>query len=94
MKYSSTRGAVSGISFKQAVMMGLAEDGGLLVPDEFPDISDRLPDWRSLSFQQLCLEIMQLFVGQDLRREELENLIAKSFVFFRHPLITSFALSS
>ncbi|HCP35828.1 MAG TPA: threonine synthase, partial [Deltaproteobacteria bacterium] len=31
---------------------------------------------------------MQLFVGQDLRREELENLIAKSFVFFRHPLIT------
>ena len=88
MKYSSTRGAVSGISFKQAVMMGLAEDGGLLVPDEFPEVSNHLPDWRSLSFQQLCLEIMQLFVGQDLRREELENLIAKSFVFFRHPLIT------
>ena len=40
MKYSSTRGAVKGIGFKEAVMMGLAEDGGLLVPDEFPQVHD------------------------------------------------------
>ena len=51
MKYSSTRGAVKGIGFKEAVMMGLAEDGGLLVPDEFPQVHDRLQEWKSLPFQ-------------------------------------------
>ena len=66
MKYSSTRGAVKGIGFKEAVMMGLAEDGGLLVPDEFPQVHDRLQEWKSLPFQQLCLEIMELIVSQDL----------------------------
>ena len=88
MKYSSTRGAVKGIGFKEAVMMGLAEDGGLLVPDEFPQVHDRLQEWKSLPFQQLCLEIMELFVGQDLNRDALEGLINRSFASFRHPLIT------
>ncbi|MEC8149502.1 MAG: threonine synthase, partial [SAR324 cluster bacterium] len=88
MKYSSTRGAVKGIGFKEAVMMGLAEDGGLLVPDEFPKVHDRLREWKSLPFQQLCLEIMELFVSQDLSRDALEGLINRSFASFRHPLIT------
>ncbi|MEK9858042.1 MAG: threonine synthase [Deltaproteobacteria bacterium] len=88
MKYSSTRGAVKGIGFKEAVMMGLAEDGGLLVPDEFPQVHDRLQEWKSLPFQQLCLEIMEFFVGQDLNRDALEGLINRSFASFRHPLIT------
>ena len=88
MKYSSTRGAVKGIGFKEAVMMGLAEDGGLLVPDEFPQVHDRLQEWKSLPFQQLCLEIMELFVGQALNRDALEGLINRSFASFRHPLIT------
>ena len=85
MKYSSTRGAVKGIGFKEAVMMGLAEDGGLLVPDEFPQVHDRLQEWKSLPFQQLCLEIMELFVGQALNRDALEGLINRSFASFRHP---------
>ncbi len=88
MKYSSTRGAVKGIGFKEAVMMGLAEDGGLLVPDEFPQVHDRLQEWNFLPFQQLCLEIMELFVGQALNRDALEGLINRSFASFRHPLIT------
>ena len=88
MKYSSTRGAVKGIGFKEAVMMGLAEDGGLLVPDEFPQVHDRLQEWKSLPFQQLCLEIMELFVGQALNRDALEGLINRSFASFRHPRIT------
>ena len=88
MKYLSTRGAVKGIGFKEAVMMGLAEDGGLLVPDEFPQVHDRLQEWKSIPFQQLCLEIMELFVGQDLNRDALGGLINRSFASFRHPLIT------
>ena len=40
--YSSTRGQVKNITFEEAVMMGLADDGGLLVPNELPHISDKL----------------------------------------------------
>ncbi|MGV0035362.1 MAG: hypothetical protein ACNYPE_10525 [Candidatus Azotimanducaceae bacterium WSBS_2022_MAG_OTU7] len=38
----STRGGVQGLSFCDAVMMGLADDGGLLVPESIPDVSEDL----------------------------------------------------
>ena len=40
MRYVSTRGGVEPITFSQAVMMGLATDGGLLLPDAFPQVAD------------------------------------------------------
>ena len=49
MKYQSTRGGVSGISFKDAVLMGLADDGGLLVPEFIPDVSAELDAWQGYS---------------------------------------------
>ena len=52
VKYHSTRGGVHSVSFVDAVMMGLATDGGLLVPEEFPTISDdQVKAWEGLSFQ-------------------------------------------
>jgi threonine synthase len=39
MKYKSTRGAVNGLSFIDTVMMGLASDGGLMVPESWPQFS-------------------------------------------------------
>ena len=39
MKYISTRGGIEPVSFKDAVMMGLATDGGLLLPESFPSFS-------------------------------------------------------
>ena len=42
MNYISTRGGVAPIPFGQAVMMGLAQDGGLLLPEAIPDVRDRL----------------------------------------------------
>ena len=88
MKYSSTRGGVQGLSCEEAVMMGLAEDGGLLVPDQFPRVDGRLSEWKELGFQQLCLEIMELFIGEGLKRSELQLLIESSFRGFRHPEVT------
>ena len=42
MKYVSTRGGVAPVRFKDAVMMGLASDGGLVVPEAVPDVSAKL----------------------------------------------------
>ena len=39
MRYRSTRGGVTGLSFKDAVMMGLADDGGLLLPETIPALT-------------------------------------------------------
>merc|ERR1712185_36276 len=88
MKYCSTRGGVSELNFDDAVMMGLAEDGGLLIPQELPSIKEKLQDWRSLTYQDLCLEVLDLFVGESVDRSELKAMIQQSYASFRTSTIT------
>ena len=88
MRYSSTRGQVKNLLFEDAVMMGLADDGGLLVPNELPFVESYLDKWRTLSFTELSLEIMLLFTSGRIPREELRNLVKQSYASFRHPEIT------
>ena len=54
MKYKSTRGQVSGLSFSDALLMGLASDNGLLVPESIPDVTDKLAQWQELGFVALA----------------------------------------
>jgi threonine synthase len=85
MRYISTRGKVAPMGFHQAVMEGLARDGGLLIPAEIPQVRDRLDEWETLSYQDLAFEIMRLFV--DIPDEDLHRLIDRSYAVFRHPEI-------
>lgn len=56
MQYRSTRGKITGLSFADTVMMGLAEDGGLLIPESIPKIAlDERP------YPELALRIFQAF---------------------------------
>ncbi len=87
MKYQSTRGGVSGIAFKDAVIMGLADDGGLLVPEFLPDVSAQMHGWVSLDYKALALEVMSRFVD-DIPRADLEALIDKSYSTFDDPEVT------
>ena len=86
--YSSTRGQVKDLLFEEAVMMGLADDGGLLVPTEFRDVRSMLPEWSSLGFTNLSLELMLLFTSGRIPRERLKTMIEQSYKTFRHPEIT------
>jgi len=86
--YSSTRGRVNNLLFEETVMMGLANDGGLLVPNELPLIRKKLTKWRTLEFTELSLEIIHLFTDGEIPKEELKSLIQKSYYKFRHPKIT------
>jgi threonine synthase len=89
MRYISTRGGVEPISFSQAVMMGLATDGGLLLPEKIPNVdAETLKRWAGLSFQQLAVEVMLPYVGDDLSRAELTELVEKSYASFSHQEIT------
>nr|HDN00940.1 threonine synthase [Deltaproteobacteria bacterium] len=88
MKYISTRGGIDPISFKEAVMMGLAADGGLLLPDSLPSVDSATLDvWKDLSYPELALEVMDLFVD-DLSSKELGALINDAYIKFDTPEVT------
>lgn len=75
------------VSFLDAVMTGLAPDGGLLLPESLPDVSDKLDAWKELSYQELAFEVMSLFTT-DMPAEDLKTLIHKSYSTFRAPDVT------
>lgn len=81
MRYVSTRGGVTDLSFCEAVMMGLASDGGLLVPADIPDIRDQLSDFQTLSYTEIAARVMGCFID-DIPSEALETLIEKSYATF------------
>lgn len=83
MKYSSTRGGVSDVRFSEALLMGLASDGGLLLPDTLPDVTGHLSDWRSLNFVTLAQEIVALFVD-DIDRTTTDRLVSQAYSSFDH----------
>ena len=88
MQYLSTRGGVSSISFTEAIMMGLAEDGGLLLPRAIPRIDmETFESWRELSYQDLAFEVMSRFID-DIPAADLRNLLQKSYSTFNHQAIT------
>ena len=75
------------VSFLDAVMTGLAPDGGLLLPESLPDVSGKLEAWSQLSYQELAFEVMSLF-ATDMPAEDLKGLIDKSYAPFRAPEVT------
>ncbi|HEX8960169.1 MAG TPA: threonine synthase [Geobacteraceae bacterium] len=88
MNYISTRGGISPIGFKDAVMMGLATDGGLLLPERIPAIDRQtLETWRELPYRELALRVMSLF-ATDIPEEDLKRLIDRSYDSFDNKEIT------
>ncbi|MCK5802289.1 MAG: threonine synthase [Lentisphaeria bacterium] len=86
--YLSTRGGIEPVSFRDAVLMGLATDGGLLLPSAIPDATPKLDAWRQLPYAQLAAEVMALFVGDSIPRTALDELTARSYATFRDPEVT------
>lgn len=84
MRFVSTRGQTSPLSFSEAVATGLAPDGGLLVPENLPGIGDLLPSWASLDYPSLCDQFFRLF-ATDLSEGELRPMIDRAYGGFDHP---------
>ena len=89
MKFVSTRGNTKNIGFIDAVLMGLANDGGLLVPEKIPQIpADKLKAMEQFTFQELAYEIISYYVDGEIPDNDLKNLIEKSYSTFRDPEVT------
>jgi threonine synthase len=83
--YLSTRGGVAKVDFAAAVMMGLADDGGLLLPAAIPDQRALLDSWRGLSYSELAYAVMQPFVGESIAPAALQDIIERSYASFAVP---------
>ncbi len=88
MKYFSTRGNVHGLSFKDAVMMGLADDGGLLLPEAIPVLTPGdVEVLGHLDYPELAFQILSLFT-EDIPSVDLKDLVERSYASFTHPEVT------
>jgi threonine synthase len=90
MRYISTRGHSCAQRFCDIVLEGLAPDGGLYVPETYPQVSAaQLAQWRTLSYAQLAFEILRLFIDdipeQDLRRLTEHSYTPQVYRYSRDP---------
>lgn len=74
IKYQSTRSTGTEVTASQAILKGLAEDGGLFVPNQIPKLDLPLAQIADLSYQETAYEVMKLFFT-DFTEEELKNCI-------------------
>lgn len=85
MRYISTRGQAPSLSFSEAMMTGLARDGGLYVPQNVPVLSsDEIAALAGLPYEEVAFRVMWPFLGDTFTKEEFQGLIAKAYAGFGH----------
>ncbi len=85
MRYVSTRGAAPVLGFDDVLLAGLANDGGLYVPEAWPSLSPRSS--RAHSYVDRAVEVMLPFVEPDLDAITLTHLCTEAYATFRHPAV-------
>jgi threonine synthase len=84
MNYVSTRNKSKTFKFKDVFLKGLADDGGLFVPeDEFNFDSEKLNSLKDLDYNELAKEIISPFVDDFINDDDLSKIIKKSYSSFR-----------
>jgi threonine synthase len=79
MRYISTRGGMPSSSFSDILLGGLAPDGGLVLPESYPQIdATTLDAWRKLSYAELAFNILSLF-ATDILAADLRAICAKTY---------------
>ncbi len=89
--YSSTRNDGAKVTASQAILKGLADDGGLFVPDHIPALECSMRELTGKSYQEIAYEVMRLFLT-DFTQDELKNCIDRAYDSkFDTPIIAPFA---
>ena len=85
MKYISTRGNAPVLTFEEAMLTGLARDGGLYVPESIPKMSSAdIIGMAGLSYEEIALRVIQPFVGDSFSEAELISSISNAYAGFSH----------
>lgn len=83
MRYISTRGTAPVLTFEQAMMTGLARDGGLYVPETIPQITD-IAGLAGKSYEDVAFAVMRPFLGDTFSDAEFRGLIHAAYKGFGH----------
>ena len=78
MNYTSTRGGETGVSASQAILKGLACDGGLFMPEEIPTFDFDISELKGKTYGEVAYEILKLYLT-DFTEEELKGCISKAY---------------
>lgn len=78
IRYKSTRNSDSTVTASEAILKGLAEDGGLFVPEQIPKLSVSVDELRGMSYQETAYTVMKEFLT-DFTEEELRECIRKAY---------------
>ncbi len=81
MQYISTRGKSPPVGFEQALLGGLAEDGGLYIPESFPALEINP---QKASFEEISAQILNAYVGDFMSESELAQLVETAYRSFSH----------
>ena len=84
MKYISTRNSKETFEFKEVFIKGLADDGGLFIPQSLNKYSDtEINSFRELEYNELAKKIISTFIGDFMSENDLSKIIDKSYSVFR-----------
>ena len=85
MKYISTRGNAPKLSFEEAMLTGLARDGGLYVPQRVAERRhDEIEALPGMSYEEVAYWVIKPFVGESFSEAELREIIARAYAGFGH----------
>jgi threonine synthase len=85
MHYISTRGTAPVLTFGEAMMTGLARDGGLYVPESVPVMSRaEIAALAGLTYEEIAFRVMRPFIGDTFGDDEFKGLIAAAYKGFGH----------
>jgi threonine synthase len=88
MQYVSTRGDAPVLGFSDAVLAGLARDGGLYVPADWPEFSAaEIRAMRGLPYAELAVRILTPFLGGEVEAPVFERLVREAYATFRHEAV-------
>ncbi len=76
--YRSTRSKNETVKASQAILKGLADDGGLFIPESVPSLDKTLEELSNMNYQETAYEVMKLFLT-DFTEEELKDCINKAY---------------
>jgi threonine synthase len=92
VRYVSTRGEAPTLDFVDAMLAGLARDGGLYVPESWPVFApEQIADLAGRPYPEACVEVIRPFVGDSLSEGDLARLAREAYDTFRHPAVAPLA---
>ncbi|MBV2142581.1 threonine synthase [Falsochrobactrum sp. TDYN1] len=88
MKYISTRGEAPVLGFSDALLAGLARDGGLYLPQEYPQFSpEQIRALRGKSYEDIALAVLTPFIGGEIPQADFERMVREAYGTFRHDAV-------